>query len=109
MVGCQQLLGSVVGAVVDRNPVALAAGEVACQVCAHHGEANNPDVCVGGSVCGVSHLVYAAPSNMLVTEPSSNTSLIAFAKSGAIDSTVSLSKRFSGETGRVSVTTTWSM
>lgn len=49
---------------------------------------------------------YAAPSNMLVTEPSSKTSWMALASSGAIGSTVSLSKRFSGPTGRVSVTTT---
>jgi hypothetical protein len=35
------------------------------------------------------------PSNRLVTEPSLNTSLIARASSGAIESTVSLSNRFS--------------
>src|SRR5579875_2980115 len=43
------------------------------------------------------------PSNRLVTEPSLNTSLIARASSGAIDSTVSLSKRFSCGIGSVLV------
>src|ERR1700753_3851828 len=42
-------------------------------------------------------------SNRLVTEPSLNTSLIARASSGAIDSTVSLSNRFSCGTGSVLV------
>ena len=36
---------------------------------------------------------------MLVTEPSSNTSWIARARSGAIGSTVSPGKRFSGGSG----------
>ncbi len=43
------------------------------------------------------------PSNRLVTEPSLNTSLIARPRSGAMDSTVSLSNRFSCGTGSVFV------
>ena len=43
----------------------------------------------------------ACPSNRLVTEPSSKTSRIARAISGAIDSTVSLSKRRSSGIGSV--------
>src|SRR5579872_2575011 len=43
------------------------------------------------------------PSNRLVTEPSLNTSLIARPSSGAIESTVSLSNRFSCGTGSVLV------
>ncbi len=42
----------------------------------------------------------------LVTDPSSNTSFIALAKSGAIERTVRLSKRFSSDIGSVLVTTT---
>src|SRR5690606_35752886 len=48
----------------------------------------------------------AHPSNSEVTEPSSKTSRIARAMSGAIDSTVSFSKRWSSGMGSVSVTTT---
>src|SRR5690606_4959638 len=47
-----------------------------------------------------------SPSNRLVTEPLLNTSWIARAIVGAIDSTVSLSNRFSSGIGRVLVTTT---
>src|ERR1700685_4416771 len=43
------------------------------------------------------------PSNRLVTDPSLNTSLIARAISGAIESTVSLSNFFSSGTGSVLV------
>ena len=46
------------------------------------------------------------PSNRLVTEPSLKTSWMARPMSGAIDSTVSLSKRFSAGMGRVLVTMT---
>jgi len=46
------------------------------------------------------------PSNRLVTDPSLKTSWMARAMSGAIDSTVSLSNRFSGGMGRVLVTMT---
>jgi hypothetical protein len=51
----------------------------------------------------------AAPSNIDVTEPSSKTSWMARASSGAIGSTVRRSQRFSSGIGRVSVTTTESM
>src|SRR6201996_5530619 len=47
-----------------------------------------------------------SPPNRLVTEPSLNTSLMARATSGAIDSTVSLSNRRSAGIGSVLVTTT---
>ena len=46
------------------------------------------------------------PSNRLVTEPSSKTSLIAWPSSGAIESTVSLSNSCSGRIGSVLVTIT---
>ena len=46
------------------------------------------------------------PSNRLVTDPSLKTSWMARAMSGAIDSTVSLSNRFSGGMGSVLVTMT---
>ena len=46
------------------------------------------------------------PSNRLVTDPSLKTSWMARAMSGAIDSTVSLSKRFSAGMGSVLVTMT---
>ena len=46
------------------------------------------------------------PSNKLVTDPSSKTSLIARPIIGAIESTVSLSKSCSGRIGSVLVTTT---
>jgi outer membrane lipoprotein SlyB len=52
---------------------------------------------------------YASPPNMLVTEPSSKTSWIARANSGAIGSTVNRSNRRSGGSGTVSVTTTSSI
>src|ERR1700691_1275357 len=52
---------------------------------------------------GASPVVQLWPSNRLVTEPSLNTSLIARASSGAIDSTVSLSNCFSCGTGSVFV------
>src|SRR5690606_1050215 len=52
---------------------------------------------------------HAAPSKSEVTDPSSNTSWIARASMGAIGSTVRRSQRFSSGSGRVSVTTTWSM
>ena len=51
-------------------------------------------------------LAQVRPSNRLVTEPSLKTSWMARAMSGAIDSTVSLSKRFSGGMGSVLVTMT---
>ena len=58
--------------------------------------------CEAASRC----LAQVRPSNMLVTDPSLKTSLMARAMSGAIDSTVSLSKRFSGGMGSVLVTMT---
>ena len=51
-------------------------------------------------------LAQVRPSNRLVTDPSLKTSWMARAMSGAIDSTVSLSKRFSGGMGSVLVTMT---
>jgi hypothetical protein len=51
-------------------------------------------------------LAQVRPSNRLVTDPSLKTSWMARAMSGAIDSTVSLSKRFSGVMGSVLVTMT---
>ena len=51
-------------------------------------------------------LAQVRPSNRLVTDPSLKTSWMARAMSGAIDSTVSLSKRFSGGMGSVLVTIT---
>src|SRR4051794_7312205 len=54
----------------------------------------------GGRQC------YEAPSKRLVTEPSSKTSLMARARSGAIDRTVSLSNWRSGSIGSVLVTMT---
>ena len=50
--------------------------------------------------------VQVRPSNRLVTEPSLKTSWMARPMSGAIDSTVSLSKRFSAGMGSVLVTMT---
>src|SRR5690606_30454417 len=52
---------------------------------------------------------YAAPSNMLVTEPSSKTSRIARASSGAMGRIVRPGKRSRSGTGMVSVTTTSSI
>ena len=51
----------------------------------------------------------AAPSNMLVTEPSSKTSWIARASSGAIGRIVRVGKRLTSGIGTVSVTTTSSI
>src|SRR6266568_7602294 len=48
----------------------------------------------------------SAPSNIEVTEPSSKTSEMALAMIGAMDRTVSLSKRRSSDSGSVSVTMT---
>lgn len=52
---------------------------------------------------------YASPPNMLVTEPSSKTSWIARASSGAIGRIVSFSHRRDSVSGIVSVMTTSSM
>ena len=52
---------------------------------------------------GLARAGQLCPSKRLVTEPSLKTSLIALASSGAMDSTVSLSNRFSCATGKVLV------
>src|SRR5690606_30579838 len=59
--------------------------------------------------CGGNRLILPGqlrPPNRVVTDPSSKTSRMARASSGAIESTVILSSCFSGGSGRVLVTTT---
>ena len=46
-----ELLGACIGAVVDGNSVAFAAGEVTCQVRTHNGESNDSDVCLRAHEC----------------------------------------------------------
>ena len=66
-----------------------------------------PRVCpLAGRPVALGCPVQVRPSNRLVTEPSLKTSWMARPMSGAIDSTVSLSKRFSAGMGSVLVTMT---
>src|SRR5690606_27580573 len=76
---------------------------------AGHGPGRIPPPALGSRGRDASPLAPDAqlrPPKRVVTEPSSKTSRIARANSGAIDRTVSLSSCFSGGSGRVLVTTT---